>query len=68
MQPQKGQNDLGYSQDKPFSITVIYIYAPATDAETEIDAFYEDLQPFLEFDVKRRCPFHHGDWNAKAGN
>ena len=31
-------------QGKPFNITVIQVYAPATDAEeAEVDRFYEDL-------------------------
>ena len=31
-------------QGKPFSITVIQVYAPTTDAEEpEIDCFYENL-------------------------
>ena len=31
-------------QSKPFNITVIQVYAPATDAEeAEVDRFYEDL-------------------------
>ena len=34
-------------QGKPFSITVIQIYAPTTDAkEAEVDQFYVDLQDF----------------------
>ena len=32
-------------QGKPFSITVIQVYAPTTDAvEADIDQIYEDLQ------------------------
>ena len=31
-------------QDKPFNITVIQVYAPATNAkEAEVEWFYEDL-------------------------
>ena len=56
----KAQNAvLGYSlkndrmisvcfQGKPFSITVIQVYAPTTDAEeSEVEWFYEDLQHIL---------------------
>ena len=44
MQSQKLQNDL-YFQGKPFSITVIQIYAPTSNAEeAEVEQFYEDLQ------------------------
>ena len=36
-------------QGKPFSITVIQVYAPTTDArETEVDWFCEDLKHLLE--------------------
>ena len=32
-------------QDKPFNITVIQVYAPASNAEeAEVEWFYEDLQ------------------------
>ena len=35
-------------QGKPFSITVIQVYAPATDAEeAEVEWFNEDLQHIL---------------------
>ena len=36
-------------QGKPFSITVIQVYAPVTNAkEAEVEQFYEDLQDLLE--------------------
>ena len=36
-------------QGKPFSITVIQVYAPISNAkEAEFEQFYEDLQDFLE--------------------
>jgi len=35
-------------QGKPFSITVIQVYAPTSNAEeAEIEQFYEDLQDLL---------------------
>ena len=35
-------------QGKPFNITVIQVYAPASNAEeTEVECFYEDLQDLL---------------------
>ena len=38
------QNDPCY-KGKPFSITVIQVYAPTTNAkEAEVEWFYEDLQ------------------------
>ena len=36
-------------QGKPFSITVIQVYAPTSNAEkVEVEWFYEDLQDLLE--------------------
>ena len=36
-------------QGKPFNITVIQVYAPASNAEeAEVEQFYEDLQDLLE--------------------
>ena len=36
-------------QGKPFNITVIQMYAPASNAEeAEVEQFYEDLQDLLE--------------------
>ena len=36
-------------QDKPFSITVIQVYAPTSNAEeAEVEWFYGDLQDLLE--------------------
>ena len=36
-------------QGKPFSITLIQVYAPTTNAkEVEVEWFYEDLQDLLE--------------------
>ena len=47
-------------QGKPFSITVIQVYAPTTNAEeAEVEWFYEDLQDLLELTPKKICPFHH---------
>ena len=40
-------------QGKPFSITVIQVYAPTSNAEeTEAEWFYEDLQDLLELTSK----------------
>ena len=42
-------------QGKPFSITVVQVYAPTTDAkEPEVDQFYEDLQYLLELTPKKK--------------
>jgi len=44
-------------QGKPFSITVIQVYAPTTDAkEDEVEQFYENLQDLLELTPKK-MPF-----------
>ena len=41
-------------QGKPFSITVIQIYTPTTNAEeTEVEWFYENLQDLLELTPKK---------------
>ena len=55
------------SKGKPFSITVIQVYAPTKNAEeTEIGQFYEDLQDLLELTPKKDVLFIIGDWNAKV--
>ena len=54
-------------QGKPFNITVIYVYAPTSNAEkAEIERFYEDLQDLLELTSKKDVLFIIGDWNAKV--
>ena len=56
-------------QCKPFSITEVQVYAPATKAEeAEVEWFYEDLQDFLELTPKKDVLFIIGDWNAKVGS
>ena len=54
-------------QGKPFSITVIQVYAPTTNAK-EPKQFYDDLQDLLELTPKKDVLFIIGDWNAKEGN
>ena len=45
-------------QGKPFSITVIQVYAPTTNAEeAEVEQFYEDLQDLLELTPKKEISF-----------
>ena len=54
-------------QGKPFNITVIQVYAPASNAEeSEVEKFYEDLQDLLELTPKKDVLFIIGDWNAKV--
>ena len=43
-------------QGKPFSITVIRVYAPTSNAE-EAERFYEDLQDLLELTSKKDVLF-----------
>ena len=55
-------------QAKPFSITVIQVYAPTTNAEeAEVERFYEDLQELLELTPQKDVLFIIGDWNTKVG-
>ena len=56
-------------QGKPFSITVIQVYAPTSNAEeAEVEWFYEDLQDLLLLTLKKDVLFIIGDWNAKGGS
>ena len=53
-------------QGKPFNITVIQVYTPASNAEeAEVERFCEDLQDLLELTPKKDVSFIIGDWNAK---
>ena len=55
-------------QGKPFSITVIQLYAPTTNAEEDkVEWFSEDLQDLLELTPKKNILFIIGGWNAKVG-
>ena len=56
-------------QEKPFSITLIHVYAPTSNAEeAEVEQVYEDLQDLLELTPKKDVLFIIGDWNAKVGS
>ena len=51
-------------QGKPFSITIIQVYAPTSNAEeAEVERFY-----LLELTPKKDVLFIIGDWNAKVGS
>ena len=51
---------------KPFSITVIQVYAPTSNAEeAEVERVYEDLQALLVLTPKKNVLFIIGDWHAK---
>jgi len=56
-------------QGKPFSITVIQVYAPLSNTEeAEVEWFYEDIQDLLELTPQKDVLFIIGDWNAKVGS
>ena len=56
-------------QGRPFSITVIQVYAPTTNAKkAEVERFYEDLQDLLELTPPTDILFITGGWNAKVGS
>ena len=56
-------------QGKIFSITIIQVYAPISNAkEAEVEWFCEDLQGLLELTHPKDVLFITGDWNAKVGS
>ena len=58
-----------FFQGKPFNITVIQVYASATNTEeAEVNQFYEDLHDLLELTPKTDVLFIIGDWNGKVGS
>ena len=53
-------------QDKPFTITVIQVYALTSNAEeAEVEWVYEDLRDLLEHTCKR-CPLHYRGLECKS--
>ena len=58
LQSQKRQNDLCSFPNKPFSITVIQVYAPTSNAEeAEVERINEDLQHIIEVTPKKGVLF-----------
>ena len=56
-----------HSQGKSFNITIIQVYASATNAkEAEVDNFYKDLEGLLELTPKKDGLFIIRDWNEKV--
>ena len=54
-------------QGKPFSITVIQVNDPTSNAEeAEVERFYEDLQDLLELTPKKKCPFLYRRLECKS--
>ena len=69
MQSQKWQNGLCSFPRKSFSIKVIQVCAPTSNAEeAEVEWFYEDLQNLLELTPQKDILCFIGDWNAKVGS
>ena len=54
-------------QGKPFSITVIEVYASTTNAE-EAERFHEDLQDLLQLTPKKYVHPIMWDWKTKVGS
>ena len=54
-------------QGRPFSITVIQVYAPTTNAKKD-EQLSEDLQDLLELTPPTDILFITGGWNAKVGS
>ena len=56
-------------QGKPFSIKIIQVYAPTSNAEeAEVKQFYKELQDLLELILPKDVLLIIGDWNAKVGS
>ena len=56
-------------QGKPFSITVIQVYAPTINPkEAEAEWFYQDLQDCLELTPPKYVLLITADWNVKVGS
>ena len=56
-------------QGKSFSITVIQVYAPTSNAEeAEVERLYEDLQDLLELTPEKDVLSIIADWNAKVAS
>ena len=54
---------------KPFSVTVIQVYALTSNTEeAEAERFYDDLQDILELTPQKDVLFTIGKWNAKVGS
>ena len=67
VQFQERQYDLCF-QGRLFTMVVIWVYAPTTNAEeAEVDWFCKDLQDLLELTSKiKRCPFHRRGLESKS--
>ena len=53
-------------QGKPFNITIIEVYAPASNAEeAEVEQFYGPTRTFRT-NTQKRCPFHYIGLECKS--
>ena len=52
-------------QGKPFNIIVSYVYTPTSNAEGEVEWFYEDLQDILELTPKKMSLSSQGNGMQK---
>ena len=53
-------------QGKPFSFTVIQVYAPTSNAEgAELEWFWGPTRPFRT-NTQKRCPFHYRGLECKS--
>ena len=53
-------------QGKPFNITVIQAYDPASNTEeAEVEQFYQDLQDLLEL-IPKKMSFHYRGLECKS--
>ena len=53
-------------QGKPFNITIIQVYAHTSNAEAEVEWFYEYLQDLLELTPKKDVLFNIVGWYVKV--
>ena len=54
-------------QGKPFTITVIQVYAPTSNAEeAEVEWFYEDIQDLLELTPQKDVLYHYRGLGCKS--
>ena len=68
MQYQKRQNDRCSFPRQTIQYHSNPSLCPTTNAEAEVERFYEDLQDPLELTPKKDVLFILGDWNAKVGS
>ena len=56
-------------QGKQFSVTIIHVYAPTSNAEeAEVEWFYDDLQDLLELTPKKKMSFSLQGTGKKEGS